>query len=94
MTRDRCDLAVVHMDSPADKSYKSYRPYRSYRSYKPFLPSHQPITEARASDYGDGFAWLSTGAGEPFIFVAARLSSPNMSLSVESTRVESLVKTL
>ena len=43
---------------------------------------------------GEGFGGLSSGIGEPFVFVAACFSRANMSLSVESIRVESLVKIL
>jgi hypothetical protein len=43
---------------------------------------------------GEGFWGVSSGIGEPFVFVAACFSRANMSLSVESTRVESLVKIL
>ena len=43
---------------------------------------------------GEGFWGVSSGTGEPFVFVAACFSRANMSLSVESTRVESLVKIL
>ena len=43
---------------------------------------------------GEGFGGVSSGIGEPFVFVAACFSRANMSLSVESTRVESLVKIL
>jgi hypothetical protein len=43
---------------------------------------------------GEGFWRVSSGTGEPFVFVAACFSRSNMSLSVESTRVESLVKIL
>jgi hypothetical protein len=43
---------------------------------------------------GEGFGGVSSGIGEPFVFVAACFSRANMSLSVESTRAESLVKIL
>ena len=43
---------------------------------------------------GEGFAGVSSDIGEPFVFVAACFSRANISLSVESTRVESLVKIL
>ena len=42
----------------------------------------------------EGFAGVSSGIGEPFVFVAAYFSRENIWLSVESTRVESLVKIL
>jgi hypothetical protein len=43
---------------------------------------------------GEGFGGVSSGIMEPFVFVAAYFNRANMSLSVESTRVESLVKIL
>ena len=43
--------------------------------------------------YCDGLAGVTTGIGEPLV-LAARFNSANMSLSVESTKVESLVKIL
>ena len=43
---------------------------------------------------GEGFAGISSGIGEPIVLVAACFSRVNMSLSVESTRVESLLKIL
>ena len=46
--------------------------------------------ELRAKVFGESRAV----PGEPFVFVAACFSRANMSLSVESTRVESLVKIL
>jgi hypothetical protein len=43
--------------------------------------------------YCDGKAGVTTGIGEPLVF-AARFNSANMSVSVESTKVDSLVKIL
>jgi hypothetical protein len=60
-----------------------------------------PITEAGVSGYAAHGAVGAVGAvgvliavGETFILAVARLNSANISLSVESTRVESLVNTL
>src|SRR6516165_7013917 len=43
---------------------------------------------------GEGFSGVSIGIGEPGVLVAACFSRANMSLPVESTRVESLLKIL
>jgi len=50
-------------------------------------------TERYPQTQGEGFGEVSTGVGEPLAF-PARFSKANMSLSVESTRAESLVKIL
>jgi hypothetical protein len=66
---------------------------RNHRPVRVLVPLRE-FNLSRKGTQGEGFAGVSSGIGEPVVLMAACFSRVNMSLSVESTRVESLLKIL